>query len=157
MSYYDYDGQCGSCREYSFEGDNSKGYCRYYRDYYYPDNSCSHWDERGSSGSSGCFITTACCKHKGLSDDCHELETMRSFRDGYLKKKKYGTELIQCYYNDAPQIVEKLEQNPDRESIYNKLYEEIVSIVHLIETEKPEEAIISYLFMVYKLTRYLAQ
>lgn len=156
MSYCDYEGRCGSCREYSFEGDNSKGYCRHYGTYYFPDNSCKHWEGRTSSSSFGCYITTACCRYKGLPDDCHELQTLREFRDGYLKNKEYGAELIQCYYTDAPKIVEKLNQHVERDLIYKKLYEEIVSINHLIETGKAEEAIISYLFMVYKLIRYLA-
>ena len=31
----------------------------------------------GSSGTEGCFLTTACVVAKGLPDDCDELQTLR--------------------------------------------------------------------------------
>ena len=35
-----YETQCGGCIDYDFQGDNYKGYCSYYRSYYYPGDSC---------------------------------------------------------------------------------------------------------------------
>ncbi|MGI6012367.1 MAG: CFI-box-CTERM domain-containing protein [Ruminococcus sp.] len=154
MASYDYDGQCGSCKHYTFEGDYSKGYCSMRRTYYYPDDSCQYWTDRG--GSSGfCFLTTACCEYKGLPDDCRELETLRRFRDTYLKQKPYGQEMIDCYYEDAPEIVKKLKKHPERVKIYNEMYEKIRDIMDLIEKEDLKEATIEYLFMVYKLKRIM--
>lgn len=34
---------CKSCKYYDYEGDNRKGYCEYYKSYYYPSDSCDHW------------------------------------------------------------------------------------------------------------------
>lgn len=78
-------GHCRSCKYYEFSGENSKGLCSWYNAYYYADDSCKHYEEGSSSGSGWCFLTTACCKYKGLPDDCAELETLRRFRDNYLK------------------------------------------------------------------------
>lgn len=37
--------KCVSCGNYTYEGENLKGYCSYYGGYYYPNDSCSHWDD----------------------------------------------------------------------------------------------------------------
>lgn len=152
MAYgYVKDGTCGSCANYTYEGNNSKGYCSYYGTYYWPDDSCSHWKSSGSSGSGGCFITSACCSYKGLPDDCYELETLRKFRDTYLKEQSYGRDLIEIYYRDAPKFVDMINESPDRDEIYEKLYKKVQEIVALVEKKKYETAIIEYLFMVYQL------
>lgn len=102
-------GHCRSCKYYEFSGENSKGYCSWFKAYYYADDSCKHYEEGSSSSSGGCFLTTACCKYKGLPDDCAELETLRRFRDTYLKETEYGSELIRAYYESAPALVERIE------------------------------------------------
>ena len=57
--------KCGSCKYYTYEGEYKKGYCSWYKSYYYADDSCSHWEEGNISSTGGCFLTTACCEHKG--------------------------------------------------------------------------------------------
>ena len=98
-------------------------------------------------------MTTACCEYKGLPDDCHELQTLRKFRDEYLALKKYGKEIIQLYYEDAPQIVKRINSDVDKEQIYNQIYNRIEEIVQFIEAEQFEEAIIVYMLMVYQLKK----
>lgn len=144
---------CGSCSNYEYEGENSKGYCSYYRSYYYPDDSCSHWElnDRATPTSSNCFLTSACCEFKGKPDDCDELETLREFRDTYLKAKKYGEEIIRIYYEDAPAIVQQINSNPKREEIYEAIYCRIADIVDSIKRSDFEAAIAEYMMMVYKL------
>ena len=148
---------CGNCERYTYEGKDRKGYCDWYRSYYYPTDSCSHFREgeenvrEGSSGS--CFLTTACCTYKGLPDNCFELETLRAFRDGYLKDQEYGPELIKMYYDDAPAIVQMIQNKPDHDKILQSIYEKIQIIVKQIQDGRNDEAIINYMMMVYELKR----
>ena len=76
MADYIRAGTCGACKEFEFEGNDKKGYCRRYRSYYWDNDSCRYYDEddeRLSNGrSSTCFLTTACCDYKNLPDDCYE-------------------------------------------------------------------------------------
>lgn len=108
--YYDRMGfeipkRCKSCRDAkknrSFGGTQS--YTSPYRGY---DNSKSS----SSSGNSGsfCFITTVVCEYFGKSDDCAELNTLRNYRDTWLKNQPDGQILIAEYYNSAPIIVSKM-------------------------------------------------
>ena len=59
-----------------------------------------------SSGSVGCFLTTACCQHKGLADGCDELQTLRAFRDSYMRPREDLRGLVQEYCRVAPDIVD---------------------------------------------------
>ena len=69
----EYEGQCGACSEYTFEGDNTKGLCSRLGDYHYPNDSCSKQsDVSRIGGGSICWLTTACCEYKGLEDNCFE-------------------------------------------------------------------------------------
>lgn len=153
MMYYAEPGTCGSCKEFEYEGENREGYCRYRKAYYYPDDSCQYWEERDSGDGGMCFLTTACCEYMGLPDDCRELETMRHFRDTYLKQTEYGIEIITMYYRDAPEIVRAIENNENRDLILRDIYDEICKILKLIQAEKREEATIFYMMMVYRLRK----
>lgn len=137
---------CGTCKEYEYKGQNEKGYCNRYRAYYYHDDHCSHWVEGDgySSGSSGCFLTTACCDYMGLADDCVELTIMRKFRDNYLLHNEVGEEIVKSYYKVAPQIVEKINANNNKEQIYKEIYQKILKIVELVKTEANNEAVAEY-------------
>jgi Ca2+-binding RTX toxin-like protein len=39
----------------------------------------------GGGGGISCFLTTAVVHWAGKTDDCHELTTLRRFRDGYMR------------------------------------------------------------------------
>lgn len=145
---------CATC-EYFTEPDSryGRGNCSYYNQDYYPDEkACSHYG-RKSSGSSGCFLTSACCEHRGLPDNCRELTVLRSFRDNYLRKQPYGEEIIQTYYQDAPQIVRYLNEQQDRDTLYSSIYTKICSVVEAIEEQEYDKATIMYMNMVYFLSR----
>lgn len=146
--------RCDTCAYYDYEGENKKGYCSWYRSYYYPDDRCDHWKEKLSSGSgSGCFLTTACCEYKKLPDDCDELTTLRTFRDGWLQQQPYGPEMIRLYYDDAPAIVEAIRKSGDKDTILNGIFQKITEITAMIKSENYEKAVIEYLLMVYRLKR----
>lgn len=72
--------------------------------------------------ASRCFITTAVCLTMGKSDNCEELTVMRAFRDEWLRKQPDGAALVEDYYQTAPVIVEKIDEQPDRKSIYSSIY-----------------------------------
>ena len=48
------------------------------------------------------------CEYFGKSDDCAELNTLRNYRDTWLKNQPDGQMLIAEYYNSAPIIVSKM-------------------------------------------------
>ena len=118
-------------------------YRKYCRDYDYRD--CPIYKGQNDSSSGGCFLTSACVEAKGLPDDCHELTTLRAFRDGYMKNLPEGQADICEYYHTAPAIVEKIKALPNAKEIFDRIYTELVlPCVELIESGKNEEAYVVY-------------
>ncbi len=105
-----------------------------------------------SSSSTVCFLTTACVAAKNLPDDCYELETLRGFRDSYIKGLANGEKIIKEYYDIAPKIIDAIEKEPNAECIFKKLFEELVQpCVHYIEQNQNEMAYALYEKTVLKL------
>lgn len=140
--YYDSGYSCALKRER--EGDSSIDsdiVHRYCWGYHYEE--CPRYKSGRSSG--GCYLTSACVEAKGLSDNCHELTTLRSFRDNYLRNVPTGPADICEYYHTAPLIVNTIKQLPNSVFIFEMLYEELVQpCVDLIESGKNEEAYTRY-------------
>ena len=100
-------------------------------------SECDYYKEHNSS----CYLTTACVMTKGLPDDCYELETLREFRDQWLKKQADGERLIKRYYDIAPRIVSEINKREDSKIIYEKLYDSLVEpCVKMIKEKCFEEA-----------------
>lgn len=95
-------------------------FCHNYEENY---RRCPHY--KGKS-SGGCFLTTACVEHKGLPDDCHELTSMRRFRDEWLVDQPGGREEVAEYYAIAPCIVAHINARPDADEVWEKLYQEYI-------------------------------
>lgn len=146
-----------SCPYYTFkDGDyhclkqkadvNSDTYRRYCRDYNY--DECEVYkceDDRYDRSSSGCFLTSACTAARGLPDNCHELQTLRNFRDNWLKQQPDGVLLIARYYEIAPRIVAVIDTRDDRLEIYDGIYREMVEpCVALIGQGKYQKALEIY-------------
>lgn len=74
----------------------------------------------------GCFITTACIKAMGLHDDCSELNTLRTFRDNYVKGLPNGERVISEYYSIAPRIVSRINRAKNPHEVYMSLYERLI-------------------------------
>ena len=142
--------RCSTCKYYEYEDEDRKNYCQWYRAYYYADDQCDHWKEADSysSGSGGCFMTTACCKHRGLPDDCEELQVMRVFRDDYLLRSTDTAALVHDYYRIAPAIVAAVNARPDRDALWEDVYQRIRSIMASIEAGLRDKAIEDYRAMV---------
>lgn len=105
----------------------------------------------GKSGVTDCFITTAVVTAAGLPDNAYELETLRNFRDTYLKKSEWGRKLVEEYYRIAPSIVKAIENDPNKDRIYENLLKEIREIVEDIEGNRYSQAVHKYKSMVLKL------
>lgn len=104
----------------------------------------------GSSGDNGsgggCFLTTACTVFRGLPDNCNQLETLRKFRDGYVKKQPNGKELINEYYLKAPQVVRMIEtmDTTVQEKVYGIIFDHINYACYLIRKNRNDEAFVVY-------------
>ena len=105
-----------------------------------PEGTSTHTEGSGSS----CFLTTACVEYAGLPDDCHELTTLRQFRDRYIANLPDGASLISEYYTTAPAIVSAVHAEPRRESILAGMLAEIQSIVSEIEESRNDSALKRY-------------
>ncbi|MEM8640127.1 MAG: CFI-box-CTERM domain-containing protein [Cyanobacteria bacterium P01_G01_bin.54] len=98
-----------------------------------------------------CYITTACVMARGLSDDCHELMTLRQFRDDYMRQFQQGSTLIETYYQYAPAIVKAIDRSPHSRSVYESLYTVIQDCVRQIEQKQFTAALRTYTNMVLQL------
>ena len=88
-----------------------------------------------------CFIATACLEAQGLSADCWELNTLREFRDRFIRSLPLGAALVKIYYLIAPKIVARIDATADSEAIYWGLYQNMVlRSIELIEQGKNKVA-----------------
>lgn len=142
---------CGSCDYYDEnETSGSKGHCDYLGTYVYPDDdACSHYKKRGNSG--GCYMTTACCAHRGLPDDCRELTAMRRLRDGHLRLTEAGRRMIDDYYRTAPAILARIDASERRDALYEYVYGVVRECADLVERDDCDGAILRYKAMVERL------
>lgn len=150
-----YEEQCGGCTYYDFQGDNYKGYCSWYKSYYYPGDSCSHQNPR-EQGSSGCYITTIICDKLGYSDDCGVLNTLRGFRDNIMQKNcKYCRTLFE-YDVIGPKIAGMIkEDNTTDQELWINFYNfYLQQTANLILNQQYDEAVARYTEMVNSLKDY---
>lgn len=74
-----------------------------------------------------CFITTAVMLANGNEDDnAPELTAMRKLRDEFIIGVLGEQEIVDEYYEIAPMIVEAVNQRPDAQEIYLKLYHKYI-------------------------------
>lgn len=101
------------------------------------------WNNHGwtNGGGGGCFITTACVEHVGLSDDCDELTTLRYFRDKLVQEDSEFREKVLEYYEKAPLIVEKIQASEDKDAVLDDLYANMIQpCISLLKQGEVEEA-----------------
>lgn len=102
-------------------------------------------------GSGGCFLTTACMKvqAEAFNDNCHELETLRWFRDRHVSQED-----IDHYYLIAPAIVMQIDAQPNAAEIYRNIYQDVITVcVKAIENQQFELAYTTYKNAVLELER----
>lgn len=73
----------------------------------------------------GCYLTTACMEHMQdkFDDNCHELTTLRWFRDNFVSKED-----IEHYYKIAPIIVQSINKLSNSKGIYSDIYQNVISV-----------------------------
>lgn len=140
---------CKSCDYYDYEGPDTKGYCEYYKSYYYPTDYCSH----EKNGPSGCYVTTIVHNILKLDDNCIELETLRNLRKDMQQDVRCAG-LLYEYDTVGPQIAEDIEQefivnNEEEKEKSLELYTLIFNFyiqktARLYRENKYDEAIIHY-------------
>lgn len=109
-----------------------------------PSESVSLYDDNSFYGED-CFLTSACTHSKQLPDDCYELQTLRNFRDSYMKSSTQGNELVANYYNIAPPIVRKINRLENKNEVYDYIYQTLVlPSLQYIEENKKEKAMEYY-------------
>ena len=88
-----------------------------------------------------CHITKVVCYGLGLPDNCHELEELRRFRDVYLNKEGYSSE-VEDYYKNSFIYASHLERRAKNDpNLYKWLFETyILPAVKLIESNNMKEA-----------------
>lgn len=96
--------------------------------------------DSGGGGKKGCFITTAACEFKGLSDDCYELQVLRNFRDEVLTAMPDGAAMVSAYYQIAPDLVPLLKD----EIIAERTWRQIRITVSQIQSKQHVEAVKTY-------------
>lgn len=118
-----YETQCGGCTNFDFQGDYNKGYCSWYKSYYYPGDSCSHQNPRETS--SGCYITTIICDVLGYDDDCNVLNILRTFRNDVMQKDSRYMYLLLEYDVLGPSIasfIKKEYETTNDKELWIKFY-----------------------------------
>lgn len=138
--YYDSGYCCSILKENTgksnVDSDDVKKYCW---GYHYED--CPVYKKYHSSSGTVCFLTSACVEARGLPDNCDELQTLRLFRDTYLKSLMNGPMEINEYYKIAPAIVTKIKQCTNATELFDDIYTSLVlTCVELIKAGKNEEA-----------------
>lgn len=102
---------------------------------------------RYATRRSGCFITTAACEVMGKTDDCHELQVLRHFRDTFMAADIEGQNMVAEYYETAPDILAKIKADfPDGWADIMRCFFErfIVPAVAAIESGDTQKALQLY-------------
>lgn len=113
--------------------------------------------KNGMDEKSKCFITTASIEANGLTDDCYELNTLRAFRDEYVRNLPNGDQIVREYYETAPRIIAGINEMENSREIYLTLYEHLVTkSLNFIHSGEKVKAFMNYLKVVNELKkRYL--
>lgn len=145
---------CRYCSHLDWSDKNKYGdcYCSYIGKYVDPDSpGCSHNDKEtnGRDDGGGCYLTTAMCNVLGKADDCFELESLRAFRENYMRKDEEGTKLLSEYDTISPPIAKELEQSENRVSIANDMLNCYINpAIDMISKGENRQAIEKYKEMV---------
>lgn len=92
-----------------------------------------------------CFLTTACVEARNLPLDCHELTTLRAFRDETMQALPNGPAMISRYSEIAPHVVGWIKEQSDAPDLFESIYLHVIQpTVALIEAGETAAAIDLY-------------
>lgn len=117
----------------------------------------NYHDPSSTSEGSNCFLTTACVTHRGLADNCTELNTLRRLRQEHMCNNPEGEAMLQVYDRLGPALVNAIRSADNKEEILEYMYQKmILPAVELVQHNKPAEAISYYKIFTQALSeRYL--
>ena len=141
-----YDGKCGSCANFVDDHGNpfdprwsypTKGYCEWYKTYYYPDESCGpHYRPRG-------YVTTMVCSRLGLGKENEVYKTIIGFQKNTMEKDPKYEATLREYDVIGPQISKCLET--ESMGVINMIYSNfLVPVATLIKENEEESAVYRY-------------
>ena len=148
---------CGSCMAFNWDKStdgflgSTKFYCNRFGCYRYADQSACD----AFVADNSCFLTSACVAYKGLKDNCVELNTLRYFRDTYMKSLDDGADLIKQYYDIAPTIVESINSSKNKDEYYSYIFEQIKICIDLINKKEYSKTLEIYKRMTLTLKKEL--
>lgn len=159
-----YDYQCGNCQYYDSGGYTPdkypsyyKGYCSWYKTYYYPGNSCNHQRTRDNNNSN-CYITTIVCDVLGKNNNDEVLTTLRYFRDEIMQKDEKYYDTLREYDVVGPIIAKNIAKdfNEDKDtSIWEIIFNNyILPVANYIKNNTYDLAVSKYKEMVTNLKEY---
>lgn len=134
--------ECGCSNYVMLNHGNRRSGCdkNYFRRFQYRGIGCGPEQPKG-----GCFVTTACVEFQGLSPDCRQVVTLRSFRDNFLSTILEGRQAVDEYEVLAPQLVAAIRRDPDAAQIFEEIYHcYIEPSIELIDAGRNEEAFTLY-------------
>lgn len=124
----------------------------------YCDNSLRYRDcpiYKKSSSSGGCYLTTAMCNVLGCEDNCETLETLRNFRDDYMKKTPECLPLLEDYDLVGPKISQKIDEDENKTRTANIMLTEYINpAINCIKNKLYDSAIEIYKDMTLDLMNY---
>ena len=123
----------------------------------YCDNSLK-WKDcpvyKKSSGG-GCYLTTAMCEVLGKDDKCEELETLRAFRNTYMRNDEEYSSLLNDYELVGPIISDRILDDENCEHVANVMKNVYIDpAIEYIKEEKTEEAVDTYVDMTLELMKH---
>ncbi len=102
-----------------------------------------------------CYITTAVVDILGYEDNCETLETLRVFRDNYMKKQERYIPLLKDYDTVGPLISDKLWNDDNKEKVATLMLNVFIQeSICAIKDKEYNAAINTYENMTYYLMDY---
>lgn len=130
-------------------------YCKYYKRYVDPaSRSCDHLVKKNNSGG-GCYLTTCMCEVLGFEDHCNTLDSLRSFRDDYMKNDPECLPLLEDYDVVGPLICDRINSDDNKfRTAHVMLLEYVVPAIGFINNNDYDSAIEIYKNMTTDLMDY---
>lgn len=119
------------------------------RDSYYDED-----EDDDDYGSSWCYITTATCNILGMDDDNYYLNTLRDFRNNFMKKDSKYLKMLVLYDIVGPKISKALKKDEDSLEIAGNIIDNIKVAVSDINNKEYDKAIERYMNMTVGLAEY---
>lgn len=156
MSHYYAYRYCRECLKMDLNDrnkyDRNEAYCSEYHKYYNPNSkACSTYFvyDDARNNNPGCYLTTLVCEIMGMDDNSSYLQTLRNFRENYMKKEPSLYPILYEYDIVGPVIVDNLKEDSFKHIRGLMMLENYIKpIVQKINNQEYSVAIDKYVEMV---------